>query len=74
MGQSSRLPTKEAATTKTTTTVTRRTIGRPRTGGFQDQARLGVFVWLLGAFWASGACGSYAGVPRAAAVFSMAYS
>jgi hypothetical protein len=74
MGQeSSRPPTKAAATMKTTTTM-RRTIGHPQTGGFQDQARLGHFVLLLGALWASGACDSYAGVPRAAAVFSMAYS
>jgi hypothetical protein len=42
---------------------------RPRTGEFLDQARLGLFVSLLGAFWASGACGSCAGEPRAAAVF-----
>jgi hypothetical protein len=41
----------------------------PRSGGFQDQARMGLFVSLFGAFWASGTCGSCAGVPRAAAVF-----
>jgi hypothetical protein len=54
---------------KTTTTTTRRTMNYPRTGGFQDQARLGLFVSPLGAFRASGACGFREGGPRAAAVF-----
>jgi hypothetical protein len=42
---------------------------RLRSGGFQDQACLGLFVWLFGALWASGACSSCAGVPWASAVF-----
>jgi hypothetical protein len=44
-------------------------VDRPRSGEFQDQARMGLFVSLFGALWASGACESCAGVPRAAAVF-----
>jgi hypothetical protein len=44
-------------------------VDRSRSGGFQDQARMGLFVSLFGALWASGACGSCAGVPQAAAVF-----
>jgi hypothetical protein len=48
---------------------TRRTMNRPRTGGFQDQARLGLFVLPLAAFRASGACGFRDGEPRAASVF-----
>jgi hypothetical protein len=67
MGQSSRPPTTEAATTKMMTT--RRTMEHPWIGGFQDQARLDLFVLLLGAFWASGACSSCAGEPWAATVF-----
>jgi hypothetical protein len=70
MGQSSRPPTKEAETTKmsTTMTTTRRTMNRPRTGGFQDQARLGLFVSPLGAFRASGTCGFREGGPQAHSV------
>jgi hypothetical protein len=43
-------------------------VDRPRSGGFQDQARLGLFVLLFGALWASGTCGSCTGVPRATTV------
>jgi hypothetical protein len=44
-------------------------LDRPWSGGFQDQARLSLFVLLFGALWASGSCGSCAGVPRGTAVF-----
>jgi hypothetical protein len=44
-------------------------MNHPRTGGFQDQACLGLFVSPLGAFRASGTCGSRDGEPRAAIVF-----
>jgi hypothetical protein len=44
-------------------------VDRPRLGGFQDRAHLGLFVLLFGALWASGTCGSCAGVPWATAVF-----
>jgi hypothetical protein len=58
---------------KTTTTTMKRTTRHPRTGGFQDQVLLGLFVLPCGALWASGACGSCAehcsGEPRAIAVF-----
>jgi hypothetical protein len=50
-------------------TLRKASVGRPRSGGFQDRARMGLFVSLVGTFWASGACGSRDGVPRAAAVF-----
>jgi hypothetical protein len=36
-------------------------VDRPRSGGFQDQARMGLLVLPCGAFWASGACGSVLG-------------
>jgi hypothetical protein len=36
-------------------------VDRPRSGGFQDQARMGLFVLPCGVFWASGACGSVLG-------------
>jgi hypothetical protein len=49
-------------------------MNRLQIGGFQDQARLALFVSPVGALWASGACGFREGGPRAAAVFSMAYS
>jgi hypothetical protein len=43
----------------TTALMLRRTnVDRPRSGGFQDQARLGLFVLPCGVFWASGACRS----------------
>jgi hypothetical protein len=48
-------------------TIQKTTLERPRIGGFQDQAHLGLFVLLFGALRASGAGGSCAGVPRAAA-------
>jgi hypothetical protein len=53
----------------TALTLRRASVDRPRSGGFQDQACMGLFVSLFGALWASGACGSCAGVHRAAAVF-----
>jgi hypothetical protein len=53
----------------TALTLRRASVDHHQSGGFQDQARMGLFVLLLGAFWASGACGSCAGVPRAATVF-----
>jgi hypothetical protein len=36
-------------------------VDRPRSGGFQDQARVGLFVLPCGVLWASGACGSALG-------------
>jgi hypothetical protein len=33
-------------------------VDQPRSGGFQDQARMGLFVLPCGVLWASGACGS----------------
>jgi hypothetical protein len=36
-------------------------VDRPRSGGFQDQARMGLFVLPCGVLWASGACGSALG-------------
>jgi hypothetical protein len=53
----------------TALTLRRASVDCPRSGGFQDQARMCLFVSLFGAFWASGTCGFCDGVPRAAAVF-----
>jgi hypothetical protein len=36
-------------------------VDQPRSGGFQDQVRMSLFVWPCGVFWASGACGSVLG-------------
>jgi hypothetical protein len=36
-------------------------VDRPRSGGFQDQARMGLFILPCGVFWASGTCGSVLG-------------
>jgi hypothetical protein len=54
----------------TAPTLRRASVDRPRSAGFQDQACMGPFVWPLGALWVSGARGSCAGVPGAAAVFT----
>jgi hypothetical protein len=51
MGQDSPGPSMKTSAMKTTTMTTmKRTIRHPRTGGFQDQTRLGLFVLLLGSF------------------------
>jgi hypothetical protein len=45
----------------TALTLRRTNMERPRSSGFQDQARMGLFVLPCGVFWASGACGSVLG-------------
>jgi hypothetical protein len=42
-------------------TLRRTNVDRPRSGEFQDQARMGLFVLPCGVFWASGTCGSMLG-------------
>jgi hypothetical protein len=76
MEQLSRPPTRETETTKTSRgggdllvcqilSPLSRLLKRWAPGS----GPLGCLVWFFGALWASGACGSRAGVPRAAAVF-----
>jgi hypothetical protein len=36
-------------------------VDHPRSGGFQDRARMGLLVLPMGPFWTSGACGSRGG-------------
>jgi hypothetical protein len=59
MGQDNSV--EKLSTSRTKTMTMKRTMSHPRTGGFQVQVPLALFVWPRGALWASGACGPCAG-------------